>query len=114
VDAECILVFDAYLQDAIVSSASVHDNITIVYTRHLQTADMYIEQKSRELKDSYRVNVVTSDRLEQLKVLSESSYRISSREFIERYHNLRKNNQPIEKVPNNRPFAELKKLLEED
>ena len=47
---------------------SKHDNITIVYTKNKQTADEYIENKSKELNKDYKVIVVTSDYLEQIRV----------------------------------------------
>ena len=112
VAAECVLVFDAYLQDAIRSSLSQRDNITIIYTKSGQTADMYIEAKARELKDSYRIIVVTSDALEQLAIFSSDAFRLSSREFLARYQNMKKTMTHIEKV-SNRPLAQLKTLFED-
>ena len=113
VSAMCVLVFDAYLQDASRTSVSQRDNITIVYTRNRQTADMYIEEKSKELKDKYRIIVVTSDALEQLSVFSSDAFRLSSREFLARYGNMRKNMTHIEKV-SIRPLEQIKELLEEE
>ena len=113
VSATCVLVFDAYLQDASRTSVSQRDNITIVYTRNRQTADMYIEEKSKELKDKYRIIVVTSDALEQLSVFSSDAFRLSSREFLARYGNMRRNMTHIEKV-SNRPLEQIKELLDEE
>ena len=113
VSAMCVLVFDAYLQDASRTSVSQRDNITIVYTRNRQTADMYIEEKSKELKDKYRIIVVTSDALEQLSVFSSDAFRLSSREFLARYGNMRRNMTHIEKV-SNRPLEQIKELLDEE
>ena len=109
----CVLVFDAYLQDASRTTVSQRDNITIVYTRNRQTADMYIEEKSRELKDRYRIIVVTSDALEQLSIFSSDAFRLSSREFLARYGNMRRNMTHIEKV-SNRPLEQIKELLGEE
>ncbi|MBQ6125800.1 MAG: NYN domain-containing protein [Erysipelotrichaceae bacterium] len=111
VSAMCVLVFDAYLQDASRTTVSQRDNITIVYTRNRQTADMYIEEKSKELKDRYRIIVVTSDALEQLSVFSSDAFRLSSREFLARYGNMRRNMTHIEKV-SNRPLEQLKTFLD--
>ncbi|MBO4919324.1 MAG: NYN domain-containing protein [Erysipelotrichaceae bacterium] len=113
VSATCVLVFDAYLQDASRTSVSQRDNITIVYTRNRQTADMYIEEKSKELKDKYRIIVVTSDALEQLSVFSSDAFRLSSREFLARYSKMRRNMTHIEKV-SNRPLEQIKELLDEE
>ena len=111
VAADCVLVFDAYLQDASRVAVSQRDNISIVYTRTGQTADMYIEAKSKELSDKYRIIVVTSDALEQLSVFSSDAFRLSSREFLARYHNMRKNMTHTEKV-SNRPLEQLRDLLD--
>ncbi|MBR0461907.1 MAG: NYN domain-containing protein [Erysipelotrichaceae bacterium] len=113
VNAQCILVFDAYKNSDYVSRVSEHDNITLVYTKTRQTADEYIERKSKELSKEYRVIVVTSDALEQLRVFSYGAGRMSSREFFERYERLRKDNKRVEYKPN-RPFSELKSLLLEE
>ncbi|MBQ6217795.1 MAG: NYN domain-containing protein [Erysipelotrichaceae bacterium] len=111
VSASCVLVFDAYLQDSSKVGISERDNITIVYTKTGQTADMYIEERSKELSDKYRIIVVTSDALEQLSVFSSDAFRLSSREFLARYSNMRKNMTHTEKM-SNRPLAELKELLD--
>ena len=113
VSASCVLIFDAYLQDASSVSVSQRDNITIVYTRSKQTADMYIEAKSKELKDKYRIIVVTSDGLEQLSVFSSDAFRLSSREFLARYHNMQKNLSE-QKQPVNRPLQDLRELLDSE
>ncbi len=110
VSATLVLVFDAYLQDSYREKISERDNITIVYTKSGQTADMYIEAKSKELKDRYRIIVVTSDALEQLSIFSSDAFRLSSREFLARYSNMKKNMTHIEKV-SIRPLKELKDLL---
>ena len=72
---------------------------------------MYIEAKSKELSDKYRIIVVTSDALEQLSVFSSDAFRLSSREFLARYHNMRKNMTHTEKV-SNRPLEQLRDLLD--
>ena len=89
------------------------DNISIVYTRSGQTADMYIESQSEKLKDDYRLIVVTSDALEQYLVFAHEAHRLSSREFLARYNNMRKNMRHEEKL-SNRPLENLRQLLEED
>lgn len=114
VNATCILVFDAYLRSNQKATVIEHDNITIVYTKEKQTADTYIELKAKELQDRYKVNVVTSDGLEQLRVISSGSTRISSREFIQRYNNFQKNLKKQNSLNFNRPLLDLRKLLEED
>lgn len=110
VNAQCVLVFDAYKTEEKRARTINHDNITIVYTKNKQTADEYIEVKTKELTKDYKVIVVTSDYLEQLRVFANGANRMSSREFIERYE-LFKKDYKIEHKPN-RPLLELRELLE--
>ena len=114
VSAECVLIFDAYKTDIQVARVLKRDNITIVYTKSREIADTYIEKKAAELKDDYKLIVVTSDRLEQLKVFSSSSNRLSSREFLMRYENMRKTSSKLNSRFNYRPLSELRELLLED
>ena len=113
VNGELILVFDAYKQDYSKAQISDRDNITIVYTKAKETADTYIEKLSKELEDKYKVITVTSDYLEQLRVFSNSSLRLSSKEFLNRYESFKKQNLKQEITPINRPFKDLLKKLED-
>lgn len=114
VAANCILVFDAYKNEYASSMVDEHDNITIVYTKRNETADAYIENKSKELSKLYKVIVVTSDMLEQFGAFSKDASIISSREFLLRYDNFKKNNHYDNNKLKNRPLEELRKLLLED
>lgn len=113
VNASCILVFDAYKNLETISKINKYDNITIVYTKNKQTADEYIEIKSKELKDDYKIIVVSSDYLEQIRVFSNGAARLSSREFIERYKNFKKEKHKVNYIPN-RPLNKLKEILFEE
>ncbi len=112
INGECVLVFDAYKTEEKRSRIIKHDNITIIYTKNKQTADEYIENKSKELNENYKVIVVTSDYLEQIRVFANGASRMSSREFIERYDNFRQDKKTLHKP--NRPLEDLRKLLEDD
>ena len=112
INGQCVLVFDAYKTEEKRSRIIKHDNITIVYTKNKQTADEYIENKSKELNKEYKVIVVTSDYLEQIRVFANGASRMSSREFIERYDNFRQDKK-IKHKPN-RPLESLRQLLEDD
>ena len=59
------------------------NNITVVYTKEAETADMYIEKASLDLAKKHKVRVVTSDALEQVIILGNGALRVSSREFQE-------------------------------
>ncbi len=51
------------------SSIEQRGGIHIVYTKEAETADMYIEQASRDLSRKHRVRVATSDGMEQMIIL---------------------------------------------
>ncbi len=80
---EVILVFDAYRLKGHEREVDKVNNITIVYTKEAETADMYIERASYQLAKNNRVRVVTSDGMEQLIILGAGAIRVSSREFYE-------------------------------
>lgn len=79
---EVILVFDAYKVKGNAREVEEVNNITIVYTKEAETADMYIEKASYKLAKNNKVRVVTSDALEQLIILASGALRVSSREFL--------------------------------
>lgn len=79
---EVILVFDAYKVKGNTREVEEVNNITIVYTKEAETADMYIEKASYKLAKNNKVRVVTSDALEQLIILAGGALRVSSREFL--------------------------------
>lgn len=76
-----ILVFDAYRVKGHHRTVEPYHNITVVYTKEAETADMYIERTSHEIAGKHRVRVATSDNLEQLIVLSHGCLRLSARAF---------------------------------
>ena len=112
--AKTILVFDAYMANSPKENISEVANITVVYTKKNETADTYIEKRCKILGDKYRISVVSSDSLEQLRIFSSNARRISSREFMMIYKNFKKNNLEEYKPLTYRPFENLKELLEED
>lgn len=78
---ELILVFDAYkIKGGTRSVEKVH-NISVVYTKEAETADMYIEKVTHEIGKERRVRVATSDNLEQVIILGNGATRISANEF---------------------------------
>ncbi|MDY2951560.1 MAG: translation factor GTPase family protein, partial [Eubacteriales bacterium] len=66
---EIILVFDAYRIKGNTGSVETVNNISVVYTKEAETADSYIERTTHELSKNYRVQVATSDRMEQLIII---------------------------------------------
>ena len=80
---EVIVVFDAYKVKGQQREVERVNNISVVYTKEAETADMYIEKVSHQLAKRHRVRVVTSDALEQLIILGNGALRVSSRAFLE-------------------------------
>lgn len=78
---EVIVVFDAYKVKGNHCEIEKVNNITVVYTKEAETADMYIEKASLDLAKKHKVRVVTSDELEQVIILGNGALRVSSREF---------------------------------
>ena len=53
----------------------------MVYTKHAETADTYIEKATYQLGRQHRVRVATSDGVEQLIILGHGALRLSARAF---------------------------------
>lgn len=76
---QVIVVFDAYRVKGGVGTVEPYHNITQVFTKEAETADMYIEKATRSLATEYYVRVATSDGLEQLIILGQGGHRVSAR-----------------------------------
>lgn len=76
-----IVVFDAYRRADNDGSVEVTDGVSVVYTKHAETADAYIEKTAHTLAREHSVRVVTDDYNEQLIILGVGALRVSSREF---------------------------------
>lgn len=109
---EVIVVFDAHKVKGI-RKVYRYNNINVVYTKEIETADHYIEKVVHEIGQDYRVRVATSDNLEQIIILGKGATRISSRELLEEVNNMKKSIRTnyIEKtqVNNNRLEKHLNK-----
>lgn len=77
-----ILVFDGYQSERMQRSEEQNGNTTVVYTKHGETADSYIERLSAQMPKYVSMRVVTSDLLEQSQVFSSGAMRMSSAELI--------------------------------
>ena len=80
---EVILVFDAYKVKGNPGSVEKIHNISVVYTKEAETADMYIEKVTHEIGKKHPVRVATSDSLEQIIILGHGAYRVSAAAFRE-------------------------------
>lgn len=79
---EIVLVFDGYQSDRRLATEEKHGALTLVYTRHGETADSYIERLVALTPRYRQVRVATSDGLEQSQILSTGATRLSSRELL--------------------------------
>lgn len=80
---QLILVFDAYRVRGNPGEVERYHNISVVYTKEAETADMYIEKATHRLAKNHRVRVATSDGLEQLIILGHGALRLSASSFRE-------------------------------
>ena len=80
---ELILVFDAYKMPGSNREIEKIHNISVVYTKEAETADMYIEKVTRELGKKHRVRVATSDNIEQIIILGGGAFRMSAKELYD-------------------------------
>ena len=79
---DVVLVFDGYQSDRKTRTEEQFGNLTLVYTRHGETADSYIERLVAQTPKYRAVRVATSDGLEQSQVLSTGAIRLTSRELL--------------------------------
>ena len=87
---EVILVFDAYKVKNNPGTVERVRNISVVYTKEAETADMYIERVTHELGKKHRVRVATSDGTEQLIILAGGALRVSAESFFKEVEAVKK------------------------
>jgi predicted RNA-binding protein with PIN domain len=81
-DCKIVLVFDAYkVVGSLEKKDIVNKNISVVFTKDGETADIYIEKKVNTLGRKHEIVVVTSDKLEQQTIFQRGAVRMSSLEF---------------------------------
>ena len=78
---EVWLVFDGYKADRPLRSVEIRAELTVVYTRHGETADHYIERMCQQLPKYREARVATSDSIEQTLILGRGATRLSAREL---------------------------------
>lgn len=78
---EIWLVFDGYKAGRSVRSVETRGSLTVVYTRHGETADHYIERMCQRLPRYREARVATSDGIEQTLILGRGATRLSAREL---------------------------------
>ena len=78
-----IVVFDAYKVKGNPGSIEHLGGLDVVYTKEAETADMYIEKATYDLRKHHRVRVATSDGLEQVIILGHGALRVPAQAFEE-------------------------------
>ncbi len=91
IGSEVILVFDAYKVKGHKGEVEKVHNISVVYTKEAETADLYIEKTTKTLAKNNYVRVATSDHLEQLIILGHGALRVSASAFREEVMEANKN-----------------------
>lgn len=85
---EVIVVFDAYKVSGSHREIEKVNDIHVVYTKEAETADAYIEKTTHELSKNNKVEVASSDNLEQIIILGSGALRISADTFLKELKNL--------------------------
>ena len=101
---EVVLVFDGYQSDKKLTTEENHGTLTLVFTKHGETADAYIERFVAQTPKYRSVRVATSDGLEQSLVLGSGATRMTSRELLRELRQMRqrgldqhRNAEPVQK-----------------
>ena len=111
---DVVLVFDGYQSDRITRTEEQFGNLTLVYTRHGETADSYIERLVAQTPKYRAVRVATSDGLEQSQVLSTGAIRLTSRELLRELRHLRQRGMEQHRTVSAAPKASLASRLPQD
>ena len=80
---EVVVVFDGHYTDRPVRSLSTVHGVEVVFTKHGESADNYIEAVCDAAPKWRQIRVATSDALEQMIIWGEGARRMSARELKE-------------------------------
>lgn len=80
-EQEVWLVFDGYRTERPLRTVEEHTSLTVVYTKHGETADHFIERMCQQLPRYREARVATSDGVEQTLILGRGAIRMSAREL---------------------------------
>lgn len=81
-DQEVWLVFDGHKAARPVRSIEHRAGLTLVYTKHGETADQFIERMCQNLPRYREARVATSDAVEQTLILGRGATRLSAGELL--------------------------------
>ena len=79
---EVIVVFDGHYTDRTVRSHTTMHGVEVIFTKHAESADNFIEAQCAAVPKWRQVRVATSDSIEQTVTMGRGAVRISSREFL--------------------------------
>ena len=79
---EVIVVFDGHYTDRTVRSHQAVHGVEVIFTKHAESADNFIEAQCAAAPKWRHVRVATSDSTEQTVTMGRGAVRISSREFL--------------------------------
>lgn len=79
---EVILVFDGTKSGRLIRSKEMVGALQVIYTRHGETADQYIERLCDTQPRNRELRVATSDSVEQTIVLGRGAARVPARELL--------------------------------
>lgn len=79
---EVIVVFDGHYTDRTVRSHTTMHGVEVIFTKHAESADNFIEAQCAAAPKWRHVRVATSDSTEQTVTMGRGAVRISSREFL--------------------------------
>jgi len=79
---EVIVVFDGHYTDRKVRSHQAVHGVEVIFTKHAESADNFIEAQCAAAPKWRQVRVATSDSIEQTVTMGRGAVRISSREFL--------------------------------
>ena len=101
---EVVLVFDGYQSDKKLTTEEKHGTLLLVFTKHGETADSYIERLVAVTPKYRHIRVATSDGHEQSMVLGAGAIRMTSRELLRELRQMRqkgmdqhRNTEPVQK-----------------
>lgn len=86
---EVVLVFDGYQSDKRFTTEETHGDVTLVFTKHGETADSYIERLVAQMPRYRQARVATSDGAEQAMVLGSGATRMTARELLRELRQMR-------------------------
>ena len=87
---EIVLVFDGYQSDKRLTTEEKQGDLTLVFTRHGETADAYIERMVAQKPRYRQARVATNDGAEQAMVLGSGASRMTAGELLRELRQMRR------------------------